>query len=83
MRDEGPGISRDALSRIFERYQRADTVGHLPGLGLGLYVVRQIVLVHGGDIHVESNPGQGTSFLIDLPLEPLEATAPVEAVFSP
>jgi signal transduction histidine kinase len=39
-------------------------------MGLGLYIVRQIVKVHGGNVRVESQPGTGTTFTVDLPLEP-------------
>jgi signal transduction histidine kinase len=65
--DEGIGISPDALERIFERFERAAPMRHYGGLGLGLYVVAQIVDAHGGHIHVDSLPDNGATFAIDLP----------------
>ncbi|UQA57879.1 sensor histidine kinase [Polyangium aurulentum] len=67
--DEGVGIPPEELARLFEPFQRAPSgrkVAH--GLGLGLWVVRRIVEAHGGHIRVESQPGEGSTFLIRLPL---------------
>ncbi len=67
--DEGVGIPPEELARLFEPFQRAPSgrkVAH--GLGLGLWVVRRIVEAHGGRISVESKPGEGSTFLIRLPL---------------
>ena len=62
--DEGPGVPIELLPRLFERY----TVGEgSTGLGLGLYLARRIAVAHGGDLSVESSPGKGTRFRIDLP----------------
>ena len=67
VKDEGIGIPEDALPHIFERFYRVDTVRDRSGTGLGLSIVRWIVDAHIGSIHVESQPGSGTTFRIRLP----------------
>ena len=69
VRDEGIGISPDEQQRIFEPFERAVVPRHYGGFGLGLYIVRTIVEGLGGGIRVQSAPGQGATFAIDLPLE--------------
>jgi signal transduction histidine kinase len=64
--DTGPGISKEAQEQIWQRYTRATTRG--PGLGLGLYVVRQLVGAMGGSVGVESTPGAGSCFWVRLPV---------------
>jgi two-component system, chemotaxis family, CheB/CheR fusion protein len=68
VRDHGPGISSKALPELFQPYAR---LGHKPsaGLGLGLYLARQIVAAHGGTIEAQSAPGEGTSMTVTLPLD--------------
>ena len=66
VRDEGIGIPRDAHERIFERFERAVTDRHYGGFGLGLWIVRRIVEALGGEIHVESAPGEGATFTVVL-----------------
>jgi PAS domain S-box-containing protein len=68
VRDYGPGISPEARARIFERYQRASGKHSRESLGLGLYVARRIARAHGGELTVESTPGQGALFILRLPL---------------
>lgn len=68
VRDQGLGIAREDQARIFERFQRAVPVSNFGGLGLGLYIAREIVRAHGGSIDVESQPGRGAAFTVDLPL---------------
>ncbi|MBI5666749.1 MAG: PAS domain S-box protein [Chloroflexi bacterium] len=70
VRDTGIGISVENLPYIFDRFYRADTARpiHQGGLGLGLTITRKIIEIHGGTIEVESQPGQGSSFRILLPL---------------
>ncbi|MGE0549218.1 MAG: ATP-binding protein [Kofleriaceae bacterium] len=67
MRDRGIGISHEDVTRIFGKYERAVPVQHYGGLGLGLYITRQIIDAHGGDIDVASCPGEGTVFTVRLP----------------
>jgi PAS domain S-box-containing protein len=67
VRDQGLGIDAAAQARIFDKFERAPrTEGH-GGLGLGLYITRQIVDGHGGTIAVASEPGHGATFTIELP----------------
>jgi len=68
VRDRGIGIDPDAQQRIFGRFERAMSVRNYGGLGLGLWISRQIVDALGGQITCESEPGKGTTFVIDLPL---------------
>jgi signal transduction histidine kinase len=67
VRDEGVGIDPEDLPRIFSRFERAVTVRHYGGLGLGLYISREIVESHGGRLSVDSQPGQGATFTVELP----------------
>ncbi len=68
VKDGGIGIAPEDQARIFERFERASGVGHIHGLGLGLWITRQIVEAHGGSIRVESAVGQGSTFVVELPL---------------
>ncbi|APR79057.1 Two-component sensor histidine kinase [Minicystis rosea] len=66
--DHGIGIPLEAHERIFRRYERlASTLHDRGGLGLGLYVARHIVEAHGGTIRVQSSPGAGSTFVVELP----------------
>ena len=65
--DGGPGIDPRMAEKIFEPFQRASSTEPIPGLGLGLYVVKLIVESHGGHIAVDSAPGHGSRFIVDLP----------------
>jgi signal transduction histidine kinase len=69
--DKGLGIAAEALPQLFQRFYRAEqgTNGHISGLGVGLYVVREVVSLHGGDVRVESVAGEGSTFIVTLPLE--------------
>ncbi len=73
--DEGPGIAPDMAEKIFEPFQRATSMEPIPGMGLGLYVVKMIVEGHGGRIAVDSQPGHGSRFIVDLPCAHVPATA--------
>jgi len=75
VRDEGLGIPAGDLPHIFERFHRAGNVGRIPGTGVGLAAVRQIVEQHGGPITVDSAPGQGSTFTVRLPLHAPSASA--------
>jgi signal transduction histidine kinase/CheY-like chemotaxis protein len=67
VRDEGIGIAQDHLERIFVRFERAVSSNNYGGLGLGLYIVRQIVEALGGTIQVASELGVGSRFTVILP----------------
>jgi signal transduction histidine kinase len=69
VRDQGAGIEPAALARIFERFERAAAARAYGGLGLGLYVAREIARAHGGDISVTSTPGVGSVFTLRIPRE--------------
>jgi signal transduction histidine kinase len=66
--DHGPGIPKDSLPFIFERFYRVRGEKTVTGTGLGLYICKQIILAHRGKIWAESAPGQGTTFFIELPI---------------
>ncbi len=65
--DHGIGIEPSHLARIFERFERAVSERHYGGLGLGLYITRELVHAHGGSLRVESEPGVRTAFTVELP----------------
>jgi signal transduction histidine kinase len=67
--DHGIGISKEDQSRIFERFERAVSLKRFGGLGLGLFIVHQIVNAHGGSIRVESEVDRYSSFTVELPLK--------------
>jgi PAS domain S-box-containing protein len=67
VRDEGIGIAPESLPRIFGRFERAVSDRHYGGLGLGLYITRQIVEALGGTVGVRSAPGAGATFTVELP----------------
>lgn len=66
--DSGLGIARENMAKIFNRFYQANLTGtgRLEGLGIGLSLVQEIVLLHHGDIRVQSEPGQGTIFTVIL-----------------
>jgi two-component system sensor histidine kinase KdpD len=66
--DHGPGIPEAEQTRIFEKFYRAEASRHqIPGAGLGLVIAREIIHAHGGEIWVDSRPGQGATFQFSLP----------------
>jgi signal transduction histidine kinase len=69
--DDGPGIPLADQERIFDRFAQAG-VRRTDGTGLGLAIVRAIAEAHGGDVVLRSAPGQGSTFILDLPTEPPE-----------
>ena len=68
VRDHGKGIDEADLERIFECFERVSVQSHVDGLGLGLWIVRQIVDAAGGDIRVDSRAGAGACFSVALPM---------------
>jgi PAS domain S-box-containing protein len=72
VRDSGPGIPENELPRIFERFERAAPTSHYGGLGLGLYVAREIVRTHAGTISAANADDGGARLTVRLPLAPPE-----------
>jgi two-component system OmpR family sensor kinase len=70
--DDGPGLAPAQAERVFERFYRTDPARGRThgGSGLGLSIVAALVAAHGGQVDVESGPGQGATFRVRLPLEP-------------
>jgi PAS domain S-box-containing protein len=68
--DQGIGIPPEHQQRIFGRFERAASPEHYGGLGLGLYIAREIVEAHGGRIRLASAPGLGSTFTVELPRNP-------------
>ncbi len=68
VRDRGIGIAAQDQARIFERFERAARTREIKGMGLGLWIVREIVAAHQGSISVRSEPGAGAEFCVRLPL---------------
>ena len=70
LQDNGPGIAAEEAERIFEPYQRGKAAQRLPeGMGLGLAISRDLVLAHQGRLNFTSEPGQGSCFVLWLPLD--------------
>ncbi|MCU0773140.1 MAG: HAMP domain-containing histidine kinase [Ideonella sp.] len=76
VRDHGIGMTADQCSRVFERFYRADPSCHIPGSGLGMSIVKQIIDLHGGSIEVESQPDLGTTVITRWPLAIVLEPAP-------
>lgn len=78
VRDEGIGISPADQERIFERFHRVDNrlARQTPGAGLGLFLVKAVVEAHGGQVWVESTPGEGSIFWVELPTGTAQNTPP-------
>ena len=66
--DQGIGIAPADQKRIFERFERAVPEGSYDGIGLGLWIAREIARAHGGQIGVESEQGKGATFTVELPI---------------
>jgi two-component system phosphate regulon sensor histidine kinase PhoR len=74
--DTGDGIPPEHVKRIFERFYRVDRARsrEMGGTGLGLAIVKHLARAHGGDVSVQSIPGQGSAFVIELPIKELKET---------
>lgn len=68
VRDTGPGVPPELRETLFDRFSQADEADR-GGVGLGLTIVRGVAVAHGGDVAVESEPGEGSEFVLRLPKE--------------
>lgn len=68
VRDQGMGIAPEDQERIFDQFERTESAAQVAGLGLGLYIARQIAQAHQGRLEVRSAPGEGAEFILSLPL---------------
>lgn len=68
--DRGIGIASQDQARIFKRFERASSSTHYGGLGLGLFIVAEILNLHRGAVHVESELGHGATFVVEVPIWP-------------
>lgn len=77
--DQGMGIPSDDIPHLFERFYRASNTDeqHVSGMGIGLYIVKEIVTLHGGSITVESSVGSGSTFTVCLPFARENEPAPL------
>ncbi len=83
VRDHGPGIASEDLSRVFDRFYRAPTARGRPGSGLGLAIVRQVAETHGGAVHAGNDPAGGARLTLELPLLAMSATESAAARLEP
>ncbi|MGN0795132.1 MAG: ATP-binding protein [Aristaeellaceae bacterium] len=74
IRDHGCGMDEETMKRIFDRFYQADGSRSQEGVGLGLCLVRRILDMLGGNVHVSSTPGEGSTFRVTLPLHPPQGT---------
>ena len=74
VRDEGIGIPKEKLSSIFKRFEQIQTKNKIEkqGSGIGLYLVKSLVTLHGGNIKVESKVNEGSKFIVTIPKKVLE-----------
>ena len=70
VKDQGPGMSEDEQSHIFDKFYRGSRGQHLKGTGMGLAIAREIIRAHGEEIWVTSHPDQGSEFSFSLPIAP-------------
>jgi len=70
VQDFGMGITEEDQAKLFQRFGRVASVKQFGGLGMGLYISREIVEAHGGRIHLKSAPGEGSTFTVEIPLRP-------------
>jgi signal transduction histidine kinase len=65
--DQGPGVPAEDVPHLFERFYRGRAAGTAPGTGLGLAIAKNLARLHGGDITLETMPGRGSAFTLNLP----------------
>jgi excisionase family DNA binding protein len=79
VRDHGIGVPADKLGQIFDRFYQAHNISYRSGMGLGLYVCREIIQLHGGDIYAECPPDGGTRLVARLPVAHASLSASIAA----
>lgn len=79
VRDRGRGITPEEAAQLFQMFYRTEEARRsgISGTGLGLFIVKTLVEAHGGRVEVESQPGQGTTFRVRLPLQPSASVRPI------
>ena len=77
--DQGIGMTAAQLDRVCERFYRADTSGKIPGTGLGMSIVKEIVELHGGEVQISSLAGTGTTVTLWLPSTSTQVGTPVQS----
>ena len=70
VQDRGIGIAPEDMGRLFVRFSRVSSLTDVPGTGLGLYLARELARLHKGEIIASSRPGEGSEFVLSLPVEP-------------
>ena len=70
VQDRGIGIVPEDMGRLFVRFSRVSSLTDVPGTGLGLYLARELARLHKGEIVASSRPGEGSEFVLSLPVEP-------------
>ena len=78
--DHGRGIPPEIIARVFDRFHTHTVGTRHRGVGLGLSIVRAFVELHGGEVHIQSAPGEGTIVTCTLPVDAAPALAAAEAV---
>jgi signal transduction histidine kinase len=68
VRDQGIGMTPEQLAHVCERFYRADASGNIPGTGLGMSIVKEIIERHRGEVQLDSTPGVGTEVTLWLPV---------------
>ena len=77
--DQGLGMTQEQQAKVFDRFFRADTSGNIPGTGLGMTIVKEIVELHGGQVSITSEFGVGTTVILWVPCMDPGALAPIDA----
>lgn len=83
VKDQGKGLTPEECERLFTKYYRTSAGKSTSGVGLGLYISRLIIEAHGGHIHVESTPGQGSTFAFTLPFTTPASSMARQAIPAP
>jgi signal transduction histidine kinase/signal recognition particle receptor subunit beta len=72
IKDNGIGVPEDNRKRLFRRFERGTNTAGISGTGLGLHIIREVAMGHGGSIWIESEEGKGSCFKLSLPFQPVQ-----------